>query len=219
MRILTVLVLAAVTGSTIGPGRAQAQDTSGELEGLKPHEVVEQVLGLRTQLALTDEQTAKLTELHVTVRDERHQYSHNGGKPAHAARHQQMITRSQAYADAMAILTPEQRGDAVALLTTLPETIKLPVRLTSMKPHEVVERILAQRKRLGLSDAQAGQLQELHVTIRDEKHVYSHDGSKPHNTRHRTMITRQQAFADAMAVLSPEQRLGAIGLIDAGLKN
>jgi hypothetical protein len=30
------------------------------------------------------------------------------------------------------------------------------------------------------------------------------------------MITRQQAFADAMAILSPEQRLQAVEIFDAG---
>jgi Spy/CpxP family protein refolding chaperone len=213
MRILTLFAIAAAAavGSTFGASRAEAQNAPAELKSLKPHEVVEQVLTFRDRLALTDEQVAKLNELHITVRDEKHQYSHTGGKP-HFTLHQAMISRGQAYADAMAILTPEQRGQAVTLLTTLPATIKLPASLSTGKPHEVVERILRERGQLGLSEAQVQQLEELHVMIRDEKHRYSHVGGKPHESKHQRMITREQAFADAMAVLSPEQRLRAVEL-------
>lgn len=210
MRILNLFAIATTIGAyAIGPVAAQAQDTPEELETLKPHEVVQEVLNLRDRLALTRQQVSQLNELHVTVRDEKHQYSHSGGKP-HVTRHESMITRRQAYADAMAILTPEQRGRAVTLLTTLPETIKLPAGLTGGKPHELVERILGQREQLGLSEAQAQQLDELHIMVRDEKHRYSHRGGKPHRTTHEQMITREQAFADAMAILSPEQRLQAV---------
>jgi Spy/CpxP family protein refolding chaperone len=213
MRILTLFAVAAAitVGGPFGTARAQAQNAPEGLESLKPHEVVEQVLNFRDRLALTDEQIVKLNELHITVRDERHQYSHGGGKP-HITKHQAMITRGQAYADAMAILTPAQREQAITLLTTLPETTKIPASLKTGKPHEVVERILREREQLGLSGAQVQQLEELHVMIRDEKHQYSHGGGKPHRTKHQRMITRQQAFADAMAVLSPEQRLRAIQL-------
>jgi Spy/CpxP family protein refolding chaperone len=216
MRILTLFAIAATIGvGAVRPVPAHAQDAPAELESLKPHEVVEQVLNLRDQLALTPEQAAQLNELHVTVRDEKHQYSHSGGKP-HVTKHEAMITRGQAYADAMAILTPEQRGQAVTLLTTLPETIKLPAGLNGGKPHEVVERILQKREQLGLSGAQIGQLEELHVMIRDEKHRYSHRGGKPHQTVHQQMITREQAFADATAILSPEQRLKVVEVFNAG---
>jgi Spy/CpxP family protein refolding chaperone len=213
MRILTLFAIAAATavGATLGAAQAESQNAPAELKSLKPHEVVEQVLNFRDRLALTKEQVAELNELHITVRDEKHQYSHAGGKP-HVTKHQAMITRGQAYADAMAILTPEQRKQAVSLLTTLPETIKIPAGLKTGKPHEVVERILGERGKLALSEAQVQQLQELHVSIRDEKHQYSHAGGKPPVTKHQRMITREQAFADAMAVLSPEQRLRAVEL-------
>lgn len=215
MHILNLFAIATTIGSyAIGPVAAQVLDTPEELETLKPHEVVQHVLNFRDRLALTRQQVARLNELHVTVRDEKHQYSHVGGKP-HVTKHEPMITRRQAYADAMAILTPEQRGTAVTLLTTLPETIKLPAGLTGGKPHEVVERILQKREQLALSGAQAQQLEQLHVMIRDEKHRYSHRGGKPHQTMHQQMITREQAFADAMAILSPEQRLQAVEVFDA----
>lgn len=215
MRILPVVVIAvAAMGTSLGWSGATAQAAPGELKSLKPHEVVEEVLRLREPLELTDEQVVKLNELHATVRDEKHQYSHSGGKP-HVTRHQAMISRGQAYADAMALLTPAQRQQAVALLTTLPETMKIPAGLRAGKPHEVVERILRERGKLGLSEAQVAELESLHVLIRDEKHQYAHRGGKPHQTRHQRMITRQQAFADALAVLSPEQRLGVLRLFAA----
>jgi hypothetical protein len=121
-----------------------------------------------------------------------------------------MVTRNQAYADAMAILTPEQRPRAAELLTTLPETVKVPAALQGLKPHVIVERVLAQRKQLALSDDQVRQLEELHLMIRDEKHRYTHQGGKPHLTTHQQMVTRSQAFGDAMAILTPDQRLQAI---------
>ncbi len=36
---------------------------------------------LRQELGLTDEQVANLNDLHVSIRDEMHQYSHRGGTP------------------------------------------------------------------------------------------------------------------------------------------
>jgi hypothetical protein len=171
--------------------------------------VVEQVLGLRQELVLTEEQVTQLNGLHVTTRDEKHQYSHRGGKP-HSTTHRPMATHNQAYADAMAILTPEQRPRAAELLRTLPETVKVPAALQGLKPHVIVERVLAERERLALSGDQARQLEELHVMIRDEKHRYTHEGGKPHQTTHQQMVTRSQAFADAMAILTPDQRRQAI---------
>jgi Spy/CpxP family protein refolding chaperone len=213
MRVLTLIAMAtaAALGSTLGVAGAHAQGAPAELKNLKPHEVVEQVLTFRDRLALTREQTAKLNELHLTIRDEKHQYAHSGGKP-HVTQHQAMITRGQAYADAMALLTPDQRQQAVTLLTSLPEAAKIPAGLKGGKPHEVVAHILQQRAQLGITAAQVQELEALHLMVRDEKHRYSHDGSKPHKTQHQQMITREQAFADAMAVLSPEQRLRVVEL-------
>src|SRR5687767_2355316 len=197
---LTLFTIAAVAvvGGALGPARAHAQKAPAELESLKPHEIVAQVFNFRDPLSLSNEQVSRLNELHVTIRDEKHQYSHSGGKP-HTTKHKEMITRGRAYADAMAVLTPEQRPRAIDLLTTVPETIKLPARFQSVKPHRIVEEILRERKKLGLSEAQTKQLDELHVMIRDEKHRYSHNGGKPHKTEHQQMVTREQAFADAMA--------------------
>jgi Spy/CpxP family protein refolding chaperone len=207
---LTIAALATI-GSAVRPEPAPAQNAPAELERLKPHQIVEQVLNLRQELGLTEAQIASLDELHATIRDEKHQYSHAGGKP-HKTTHETMITRNQAYADAMAVLTPEQRGKAMPLLTTLPQTVRLPARFKGGKPHQIPERFLEQREKLALGESQVRQLEELHIMIRDEKHRYSHSGGKPHETKHQRMITRELAFADAMAVLSPEQRLRAVQL-------
>lgn len=113
----------------------------------------------------------------------------------------------------MAVLTPEQRPRAIELLTTLPQTVKVPPALEALKPHEIVQRVLVQGHQLELRDEQVRELEELHVMIRDEKHRYTHRGGKPHETTHEQMVTRGQAFADAMAILSPDQRLKSIQLL------
>lgn len=209
MRAIYLSIAIAAVSAAVGARASAQQPAPAELTALKPHEVVEQVLGLRRELTLTEEQVTQLNQLHAAIRDEKHQYSHAGGKP-HGTTHQAMVTRNQAYADAMAILTPEQRPRAAELLTTLPETVKVPAALQDLKPHVIVERVLAQRKQLALSDDQVRQLEELHLMIRDEKHRYTHQGGKPHLTTHQQMVTRSQAFGDAMAILTPDQRLQAI---------
>jgi len=50
------------------------------------------------------------------------------------------------------------------------------------------------------------QLDDLSIAIRTEKHTYTHQGGKPHNTQHVPMVTRQQAYDKAIAVLTPEQQ-------------
>ena len=206
-------VVAVLLMSTAACARApEGQGSAPNLGGLQPHEVPQQVLSLRGELGLTDEQVSELNELHVAIRDERHRYSHSGGKP-HNTVHQAMITREQAYVDAMAVLTPEQRPKAIELLTTLPQTVKVPPALEALKPHEIVQRVLVQGHQLELRDEQVRELEELHVMIRDEKHRYTHRGGKRHETTHEQMVTRGQAFADAMAILSPDQRLKSIQLL------
>jgi hypothetical protein len=206
-------VVAVLVMSTAACARApEEQGSAADLGGLQPREVPQQVLRLRGELGLTDEQVSPLNELHVAIRDERHGYSHSGGKP-HNTVHQAMNTREQAYTDAMAILTPEQRPKAVELLTTLPQTVKVPPALGARKPHEIVQRVLDQGHQLELREDQVRELEELHVMIRDEKHRYAHRGGKPHETTHEQMVTRGQAFADAMGILSPNQRLNSIELL------
>jgi hypothetical protein len=113
----------------------------------------------------------------------------------------------------MAILTPDQRPRAVESLSTLPQTVKVPPALENLQPHEIVERLLSLGDQLMLGDTQVRELEQLHVMIRHETHRYTHRGGKPHETTHQQMVTRGQAFADAMAILSPDQRRQAIELI------
>jgi hypothetical protein len=70
----------------------EEQGSSPDLTGLRPHEVPQEILGLWSELGLTDEQAAALNGLHLSIRDERHQYSHSGQKP-HNTVHQAMVTR------------------------------------------------------------------------------------------------------------------------------
>ncbi|MEO8139093.1 MAG: hypothetical protein ABI742_05575 [Gemmatimonadota bacterium] len=82
----------------------------------------------------------------------------------------------------------------------------VPPALRSFKPYQVVEQIMAQREVLGLSSDQFARLDELSIAVRAEKHSFTHQGGKPHNTQHVPMITRQQAYDKALAVLTPDQQ-------------
>lgn len=91
----------------------------------------------------------------------------------------------------------------------------LPEGLRSLKPFQVVEQLMAHQEILGLSPAQFDRLDALSLTIRTEKHRFIHRGGKPHRTRHVTMISRRQAFEQAMAVLTAEQQQRVQGLFQA----
>lgn len=82
----------------------------------------------------------------------------------------------------------------------------VPPALRSLKPYQVVEQIMAQRDVLSLTDQQFARLDELSIAIRTEKHRYTHQGGKPHVTRHVPMVTRQQAYDKALAVLTADQQ-------------
>ena len=91
----------------------------------------------------------------------------------------------------------------------------VPQALRSFKPYQVVEQIMAQREILSLSSEQFARLDELSIAVRTEKHSYTHQGGKPHNTQHVPMISRQQAYDQALVLLTPEQqaRLESLYLI------
>jgi hypothetical protein len=82
----------------------------------------------------------------------------------------------------------------------------VPGAFKNLKPYQVVEQIMAQREALSLTEQQFAQLDQLSLAVRNEKHLYAHQGGKPHNTQHVPMISRGDAFAQAMAVLTPEQQ-------------
>ena len=93
----------------------------------------------------------------------------------------------------------------------------VPQAFRSFKPYQVVEQIMAQREVLSLTDEQFARLDDLSIAIRTEKHSFTHRGGKPHNTQHVPMVTRQQAYDQALALLTPEQqaRLEALYLVPA----
>jgi Spy/CpxP family protein refolding chaperone len=82
----------------------------------------------------------------------------------------------------------------------------VPQALKSLKAYQVVEQVMAQRELLSLTDEQFARLDDLSAAVRSEKHRFTHQGGKPHNTRHVPMITRQQAYDQALGILTPEQR-------------
>ncbi|MBL8977719.1 MAG: hypothetical protein JNM53_04875, partial [Gemmatimonadetes bacterium] len=98
---------------------------------------------------------------------------------------------------------------ALALAVTIGATQgdpPLPAGLRSLPPHEVVAQLLSKRTDLGLSWQQTAQLDSLHLAIRSEKHRYTREGLKAHQLRHVRMISREEAFGQAVAVLTPEQQ-------------
>ena len=94
-----------------------------------------------------------------------------------------------------------------ATVTAARADLPVPAGLRSLRPHQVVERIMARREALSLSDAQFARLDDLTIAIRGEKHSFIHRGGKPHRTRHLPMISRQEAFDRAAAVLTPDQQV------------
>jgi hypothetical protein len=82
----------------------------------------------------------------------------------------------------------------------------VPKTLQSLKPYQVVEQIMAFQEVLGLSDEQFTRLDDLSVAIRTEKHRWNHQVGKPHYTTHVPMITTQQAYDQALALLTPDQQ-------------
>jgi hypothetical protein len=82
----------------------------------------------------------------------------------------------------------------------------VPQGLRSLRPYQVVEQIMAQREVLSLTDEQFARLDDISVAIRTEKHRFTHQGGKPHVTQHVPMVTRQQAYDQALAILTPDQQ-------------
>lgn len=91
----------------------------------------------------------------------------------------------------------------------------VPAGLRSLRPHQVVEQIMARREALSLSDEQFARLDDLTIAIRGEKHRYTREGLKAHQRRHIPMISREEAFGQAVAVLTPEQQSRLEGLFPA----
>ena len=111
MRVRTMLVPVLILGASTS--MAAQQEVPPPLKGLKPHQLVEAVAAERQSLELTDVQVRRLDSLHLAVRKEPHRYEPAPSQKAHQnVRMKPMISQRRAYADALAILTPEQRGRA-----------------------------------------------------------------------------------------------------------
>ena len=97
---------------------------------------------------------------------------------------------------------------AVLLATAATARAELPVpaSFSSLKPYQVVELLMAEREVLGITDQQFTALDQVSLEIRNERHQFVHRGGKPHRTRHVPMISRQQAFDRALALLTPAQQ-------------
>ena len=97
----------------------------------------------------------------------------------------------------LAISTPAMAQDEV------------PAAFQSLKPHQIVEAVIAERTTLGLTEAQTHWLDSLHTAIRKEPHRY--EGTPPgrFQYRHRAMVSRSRAYAEALSALTADQRAQA----------
>jgi hypothetical protein len=85
----------------------------------------------------------------------------------------------------------------------------VPAAFRSLKPHQVVEAVMAERTTLGLTETQTQWLDSLHTAIRKEPHRY--EGTPPgrFQYRHRPMVSRSRAYTEALSALTPDQRAQA----------
>ena len=88
---------------------------------------------------------------------------------------------------------------------------EVPAALQSLKPHQVVEAVIAERQALGFTEIQVRRLDSLHQAVRTEPHRYETAPSlKAHrNVRMKPMISKQRAYTDALAILTADQRTRA----------
>ena len=99
----------------------------------------------------------------------------------------------------------------LALTISVPAAAQneVPAALQSLKPHQIVEAVAAERQTLELTTVQERRLDSLHLAIRSEPHRYEaapSPGKAHRNARMQPMISGQRAYEDALAVLTPEQR-------------
>ena len=90
------------------------------LKDLKPHEIVEQVLNRKAELALSPDQVTQLTTWHERVADEPHRFKHDPTKKPHDVTHVPMIGRQEAFDSTVAILNPAQRAQLATLFAKRP---------------------------------------------------------------------------------------------------
>ena len=103
---------------------------------------------------------------------------------------------------------------ALALVISVPAAAQneVPAALRSLKPHQIVQAVAAERQTLDLTAVQERRLDSLHQAIRSEPHRYEaapSPGKAHQDVRMQSMLSEQQADADALAILTPEQRNSA----------
>jgi hypothetical protein len=99
----------------------------------------------------------------------------------------------------------------LAISTPAAAQEQVPASFRSLKPHQIIEAVIAERGTLDFTEIQARQLDSVHLAVREEVHRYERARSnKAHqNVRMKPMISKRQAYANAMAILTPEQRVRA----------
>ena len=99
----------------------------------------------------------------------------------------------------------------LAISTPAAAQDQVPAAFRSLKPHQIVEAVIAERETLDFTEIQARQLDSVHLAVRDEVHRYERSPSlKAHqNVRMKPMISKRRAYAHALAILTPEQRARA----------
>ena len=85
---------------------------------------------------------------------------------------------------------------------------QVPQALESYKPHEIVEAVISEARPLSLTADQVKRLNDLHVSVRDERHRWAETaGNKAHHTlKMKPMVSQERAYGDALAILSTTQR-------------
>ena len=93
---------------------------------------------------------------------------------------------------------------------------QVPAALRSLKPAQIVEVVAAERQALDLTAVQARRLDSLNLAISTEPHRYKTAPSAPgkahRNKRMEPMVSGQQAYADALAILTKDQQARAKAL-------
>ena len=102
--------------------------------------------------------------------------------------------------------THQLLAPVLMLLVSAPAAAQdqVPTAFRSLKPYQIVEAMAADRS-LDLTAVQGRRLDSLRLAIRGEPHRYEGAPSpKAHqNVRMQPMISRQEAYADALAILTP----------------
>ena len=85
---------------------------------------------------------------------------------------------------------------------------QVPQALESYKPHEIVEAVISEARPLRLTADQVKRLDDLHLSVRDERHRWAETGgNKAHHTlKMKPMISQERAYGDALAILTTTQR-------------